>query len=297
MHHSKDPRKMALALTCYCDDSGSHDNSDFAVVGAVLMNKPRFIEFQPEWEKLLKEFRIDKLHMADFVRPYGKYCTMRPEMKKALFKSVAKIINRYKRYSVSVGIPRQDFHSLLSKRVADNLMGPYAMAFFTTVILNRDAAIIWKLNNRISYLVDVGRKDLHRQMTAAHAVQIELEKAKGQDFTGAMASDTDDRIYALQAADAVAWTYHRELMSPESFGEEFEPLKNIFVPTEVGFPIRTERHVHAKFCCPKDGIAIFANMINSWIEKHGEIPTWEQLIAADPTLAENSRTSIEPCAS
>lgn len=87
-------------------------------------------------------------------------------------------------------------------------MGPYAMAFFTTVILNRDAALVWNLNNRIAYLVDVGRKNLHRQMTAAHAVQIELEKAKGQDFTGPMASDTDDRIQALQAADAVAWTYH-----------------------------------------------------------------------------------------
>jgi hypothetical protein len=101
MHHSLDPRRLSLALTCYCDDSGSHDESEFAVVGGVLMNKPRFIEFQPEWEKLLREFRIDKLHMVDFVRPYGKHCTMRPEMKKGLFRSVAKIINRYKRYSVS----------------------------------------------------------------------------------------------------------------------------------------------------------------------------------------------------
>lgn len=294
MHHSNDPRRISLALTCYCDDSGSHDESEFAVVGGVLMNKPRFMEFQPEWEKLLKEFRIEKLHMADFIRPYGKYCTMLPEMKKALFTSVAKIINRYKRYSVSIGIPREDFRSLLSKNVAADLMGPYAMAFFSTVILNRDAALLWGLNSRIAYLVDVGRKNLHRQMTAAHAVQTEIERAKGQDFTGAMASDTDDRVYALQAADAIAWAYHRELVSPD-YGEEFEPLRNVFTTIEVGFPSHVEKHVHVKFCCPKDGIAIFANLINGWIEEHGEIPTWEQLIAADPTLKKNSKTSIEPC--
>jgi hypothetical protein len=291
MHYSRDPRKMSLALTCYCDDSGSHDESEFAVVGAVLMNKPRFIEFQPEWEKLLKEFRIDKLHITDFVRPYGKYCSMRSEMKKALFASAAKVINRHKRYSLSIAIPRSDFHSLLSEEVADALIGPYGLAFFSAVILNKDAAIIWKLNNRIAYLVDVGRRDLHRQMTAAHAVEIRLEQSRGEDFTGAMAADSDDRIYALQAADAVAWAYHRELTSPEVFGEEFEPLRSIFVKTEVGYPSSVEWHVHVKLCVAKDGIAIFARMINDYIEKHGAIPTWQDLISADPNLIKNSITS------
>jgi len=296
MHRSRDPRKMSLALTCYCDDSGSHDDSEFAVVGAVLLSKPRFIDFQPEWGKLLKEFRIDKLHMADFVRPYGKHCTMKPEMKKALFTTVAKIINRYKRYSLSIGIRREDFNFVLSKDVSDTLIGPYGLAFFSAVILNKDASIIWKLNNRIAYLVDVGRKNLHQQMTAAHAVEIQLEQSRGEDLTGAMASDSDDRVYALQAADAIAWTYHRELVSPDSFGEEFEPLKNIFIKTEVGYPTRVEWHVHIKLHIAKEGIAIFARMINDYIKNHGAIPTWKDLIAADPTLTKSSTASIEPCA-
>jgi hypothetical protein len=300
MHHSRDPRRMSLALTCYCDDSGSHDESEFAVVGALLMSKPRYTEFNSAWRKLLKEFRIDKVHMQDFVRPYGRHCAMAPEMKKALFATVAANVNLHKRYSVSIAIPRADFNSLLSKDVSKSLMGPYAMAFFSTVIMNRDAHLLWKLNNRVAYLVDVGRKDLHEQMTAAHAIQIRLEQAKGQDFTGAMAADTDDRIYALQAADAIAWTYHRELTASDDegrLGEEFEPLRQMFVKTSVSYPTKMELHVHIKFCCPKEGIEIFARMINGYIAQHGVIPTWQDLMAADPTLAQNSRTSIETCES
>lgn len=77
MHHSDDPRKLSPALTCYCDDSGSHDEANVAVVGAILMNKPRSIEFHCDWQKILKEFRVKSIHMQDFVRPYERYSAMR----------------------------------------------------------------------------------------------------------------------------------------------------------------------------------------------------------------------------
>ena|SRR5450755_3456556 len=123
MHQSDDPQRQALAVTCYCDDSGSHEESKVAVVGGVLMNKPSFLHFDQAWDAILKDFRIDGIHMKDFIRPYGRYVTMAPEMKVALFTSVAKTINEHKIHSVSVGIPQADFKSLLSMEVYRKLMG------------------------------------------------------------------------------------------------------------------------------------------------------------------------------
>jgi len=292
MHHSDDPRRLSLALTCYCDDSGSHDTAEIAVVGATLMNKPRFIEFNLDWEKILKEFRIDSVHMRDFM-PYARYSTLGSEMKKALFTSVAKAINRKKTYSLSIAVPQADYRSFFSKSVCKELMGPYALAFFSAVILNRDAGRLRKYNNRISYLVDKGNSDHHEQLEAAHKVMLQLEKAQGERFTGPMATDIDDNNNALQAADVIAWSYHRRLESRKLEGD-FLPLQSIFQKSQIiGLPDSAVNCPHIEFFCPKDGIAIWARLINNWINEKGDMPTWEQMAAADSLIAASLKNSTK----
>jgi hypothetical protein len=120
MHSLDGPSALALPLTCYCDDSGSHDESAAAVVGTVLTNKEQFIGIDREWTKIKREFRIDGIHMADFVRPYGRYCTMPPEMKIALFTSVARAINENKICSVASGVPQVEFRSFSRLKCTSN---------------------------------------------------------------------------------------------------------------------------------------------------------------------------------
>jgi hypothetical protein len=276
MHHSFDPRRFALALTCYCDDSGSHYEAKVAVVGATVMNRPRFIEFSETWSKILHEFRIPKVHMQDFIRPYGRHASMNYEMKLALFTSVAKAINSKKAYSLSVAVPQADYRSFFSGGVCRELMGPYAMAFFTTVLLNREICI--KFSNktrRVAYLIDKGSKRHHEQLQAAHTVILQVENSRGENYTGAMAADLDDHNNALQAADVIAWSYHRQLNSGE-LADEFAPLRSIFRESQAsGLPDAVRPHIKLKV--PKRGIAIWARMINRWISNNGKTPTWEQL--------------------
>jgi hypothetical protein len=278
MHHSDDPRHSSPALTCYCDDSGSHDQAKETVVGAVLMSRPRFIEFNEDWIKMLKEFKLISIHMQDFVRPHGRHCTMPKEMKKALFTTVAKNINRYKSYSISVGVPQADYKSMLSPAVCRGLMGPYAMAFFCIVLGNRTASMIRHYNNRIMYLVDEGNQHHHDQLHAAHTVMLWLEKNRGERYTGDMKSDFDDNNNALQAADVVAWVDHRIRESGEP-GEEFSPLLNVLKESQI--PAREDGAVsrpHIKLNIPPDGIAVFAKIINDWINNCGDLPTWDNLM-------------------
>jgi hypothetical protein len=274
MQQSDDPRRRGVALTCYCDDSGSHEQSKISVVGGLLLVKDRFISLCGQWEGVLHEFKIDKIHMRDFIRPHGKYSSMAPEMKKALFTSVANIINHHKIYSVSAAIPQAEYRTLLTPKICREFMGPYALAFMVITVINRMAVALTDYDCRTAYLVDKGSEHHHEQLNGAHTVIVHIEKREGEAFTGSITSDFDDNNFALQAADVVAWTYHRKLESPE-FGNEFEPLLPI---VEYQFKISpTKTKLHLSLDVPLSGVELFASLVNRWLTYEGPLPTWQEL--------------------
>lgn len=127
----------------------------------------------------------------------------------------------------------------------------------------------------MAYLIDKGSKRHHEQLQAAHTAILHVEKSRGETYTGAMAADLDDHNNALQAADVVAWSYHRQLDSGK-LTHEFTPLRSIFKESQAsGLPDTVRPHL--KLRVPHRGIEIWARMINRWIANDGNTPTWEQL--------------------
>ena len=121
----------------------------------------------------------------------------------------------------------------------------------------------------MAYLADKGSKHHHTQLDAAHSTVMKWEKKKGHSHTGAIAFDLDERVSALQASDALAWTYHcqREYGRVE---EEFVPLLELF-KDQISFTGQ-RRRFHISLPVPKDGIKILADGINNWISENGEMP-------------------------
>jgi Protein of unknown function (DUF3800) len=277
MQQSDDPLKQGVVLTCYCDDSGSDEQSKVAVVGGLVMHKEQFVGLHQRWEGLLKEFKIDKVHMRDFVRPYGRYSAMAPEMKIALFSSVARIINESKIYSVSAGIPQTDYKAALSMEVYRKLMGPYALAFLVVVSINKMVSTATGYLHRTAYLIDKGNDNHHEQLQGAHTALLILEKNQNEFSTGAMASDLDDHNFALQAADVIAWTYHRTLES-QDVGAEFQPLLAVLERQVKISP--TKSKVHLSMSVPSSAVTSFADLVKGWIASEGRMPSWKEMIAS-----------------
>ena len=273
-----------MALTCYLDDSGSHEESSWVVVGSFLMNRTNFLAFDERWKEMLKEFSIDYLHMADFVRPHGRFCTWHSEMKIALFREVVRLINQHKIYSLGVAIQNSDFKALFSIEVYRKLLGPYAFGFISTMLFNCGIAQVHQLKRRVAYLGDKGSKNHHDQLDSAHTIISEWERRHGNANIGAIAFDYDDRVCALQAADAIAWTIHRQHETQE-FGQDFVPLLSLFEKQcgPTGKPIRP----HHTLVVPLIGLLSFSTTINNWLIGTGEMPTLEQMmgVTAKPTTA------------
>lgn len=288
MHHSDEPSRLSSVVTCYCDDSGSHEEAAVAVVGGLLMNKTGFMAFDSKWNEILHEFRLERIHMNDFVRPNGKHVAMKYEMKIALFNSIVKAILDHRIYTFSVSVPQTDYRSLLSKQIYREVMGAYTMAFFVTIILNAVTAGFVGYKGRIGYLIDKGSDHHHEQMDAGHTVVLEWEKLRGiESQVGPLASDLDDNNNALQAADVIAWSYHR--MKESSLTDEFVPLLDIFKvegkrvmdPTTLSrwyreYSVSGIGHSpfpHMLFDVPSDGVKMFSQLINKWIALKGDMPS------------------------
>jgi hypothetical protein len=272
MHHSDDPAKQSMI--CYCDDSGSHEESRVAVVGSILLSKEGFIKLDGAWSKLINEFKIEGIHMRDFVRPHGRYVTMPHEMKYALFASVARAIILNRIYSVTASVPHADFKALLSPKIYRHVMGAYSMAFFATVLTNGTLAHVRHYNGRIGYLVDKGASNHHAQIDAAHTVVLGWEKHADEDsrYTGVLAFDLDDNNNALQAADVIAWTYHRkkELLG---FGGEFAPLLQIFHPLpSFSDGLEYVGIAHIPLDYDSQTAKGLADIVNTWIAENGTMP-------------------------
>jgi hypothetical protein len=275
VQRSDDTEKRA-ALTCYCDDSGSHEESKFAVVGGIVLDRKRFVAMHHRWYEILKDFRLSKIHMKDFVRPGGCHCTLPAEMKIALFTSVTDAILEYKFYSVSAAVPQIDYKRLLSERVYRKFIGAYALAFLSLYCVNNYVGQSTGHLKRMAYLIDKGSDHHHEQLHGAHTAILRAEEKQGWSFTGAMAADSDDNNYALQAADVIAWAHHRKLES-QDFGAEFQPLMRLL---EQKVPVAERIKLHLGLDIPLEGVEFFAGRVNYFIGSLGKIPTWEEMLAS-----------------
>ncbi len=85
MHHSDDPSRRTIVFNCYGDDSGTEEQSPIVLLGAILLDKHNFILLDERWRRMLRQFRLESLHIADFVRPHGRHVGMHKELKIALF--------------------------------------------------------------------------------------------------------------------------------------------------------------------------------------------------------------------
>lgn len=134
-----------LGMICYLDDSGSDDGSPLVTCGGPLFWRLQAKAFTERWPKLYErnQFRgydlRPPLHMVDFAG-MGKYAGLFPEFKRALFRDVVQLVHEHKLFSISIAISGQEFDNELSPEVRRGLIGPYALGFFSAVLLNQGVA-------------------------------------------------------------------------------------------------------------------------------------------------------------
>lgn len=243
MHHSNDRDRQSAVLACYVDDSGTDNQSPLVVLGACVLDRDAFIRFDKSWRKMLDQYRIESLHMADFVRPHGKHIGIYPELKIALFRQVASIINRRKDSSFSILVSNAEFKKAIPHDMQGATIGPYAAAFIGLALMNSKIANVRDYPDKIAYLVDEG-SSVAEQLRIGHLLVKGFEKAQSQKVrTGSFAFADDEDVSALQAADVIAWSARRKF-SGDGLANEFAALNNIFSKRFNSQGVEVHPHFH-----------------------------------------------------
>jgi hypothetical protein len=197
------------------------------MVGAFLLDRRAFIRFDQSWRKMLDQYRVDSLHMKDFVRPHGRYVGIYKELKFALFAEAVRLINSRKDSSLSVSVKNAEFKTAIPIEFYRKTLGPYTAAFIALALLNAKAANEFDSPEQIAYLVDEG-SPFAEQLRVGHVLVKAFEKAQGRKIrTGALAFADDVDVSALQGADVIAWASRRRAAG-DGLIDDFEPLNEIF---------------------------------------------------------------------
>jgi hypothetical protein len=243
MHHSATASNRSVTLICYVDDSGTEEQSELVMTAGCLLNRESFLRFHSRWERMLNKYRLNSLHMTDFVRPQGAHVGMYSEFKVALFSEAVKIINSRKTYSISVSVKNADFKKAISVEFYRKVLAPYAAAFVALCLLNAKNANAYDYPERIAYVVDEG-SPFAEQLRVAHLIVRAYEKGCGLAVrTGSLTFADDAMVSALQAADLVAWSARRKF-SGTGLINEFSPLNAVFEERFNAYGAMIHPHFH-----------------------------------------------------
>ncbi|HTW64889.1 MAG TPA: DUF3800 domain-containing protein [Bryobacteraceae bacterium] len=265
-------------ITCYLDDS---DSEEFGFIGGIVVTKDQYDKLNEAWNIVLRKYRLECIHMNDFVRPQGRYVGMHYELKLSLFKDIARTIRNNRIWSLSLGVDLRTFEGIVPSVATKKFIRPYTFAFYFAVELNSAMCLRHQYHGRVAYLVDHGK--FEHQLMEAHKSALKWERVAGiPRYIGPMAFDSDTNNNALQAADVVVWAARRKRHG--GLSDEFKPLEQI-LENQIGLSGRVSSP-HFDNVIPTEGVNKLAKDLSWWTAKRGRMPLALEEIIPDtnPTL-------------
>jgi Protein of unknown function (DUF3800) len=200
-----------LVLHGYFDESGTHVGSKALSVAGYLSTVERWLDFEQEWKRALKEFGGQEFfHMTDFVGRQGIYKTWTENERKERLTRLIAIINRNVVAGVGFAVSMQSYFRLFSKKAKRYCGGAYGLAAISCFFDSCTAVRASHPDARIAYVFEAGARG-HGQVLKvfddmfSRSDQREAYKMLSLKFEG------KKNFAPLQAADILSYELYRQL--------------------------------------------------------------------------------------
>jgi hypothetical protein len=217
-------------VTAYLDASGHPDNTDVLVVAGLVLTSEQWVNFEREWEECLAEFHVSALHMKHFahsLKEFSGWDQDEPKRKRFLNGLLWVIENHVLNgsppgYAVAHCVYMHDYRRVDSNRLLSETMRPYSMAALTCAgrIISW-AESVGHNRNEIIYVFEHGdadQGDLRRLWDVAYPHQEVQPLIKKK--TDVNPDATSRRIRAFEAADLLAYEFHKSTLAVRQKGGE-----------------------------------------------------------------------------
>lgn len=198
-------------LAAYFDDSGTHPESTFAVIGGYLATPAQWIALAGPWQELLKRHGLRWFHMTDCEAGRKDYEHMSEPDRHELILDLAQLIDNNVRAGFRCALPKQVFDEQILAEARRNpvmkaqVKHAYAMGYRHVL---HGLCLHCSSTNTSPGEVEIV---FARQKKIGHAA---LDGARKQFTTAGFSEPVfrEPRDYpALQAADMLAWMTYFEL--------------------------------------------------------------------------------------
>jgi hypothetical protein len=229
---------VASLYEVYFDESGTHVDSEAAVVAGFVSNTTEWITFSQKWQQVLTGSHLDYFRMSEFENRRGQFSGWTENAKRDLLNKLLPIIDDHTILSMGCIVLKQSVDSLVSdvvKRICGDAYGLAALGCWRHLghilqgadawvdcsmeagakgsgalksIFEEDSKIPeWRSNHRIQSLY-FRDKRMFPQLQAADILAYELYKQSARQF----GSETRAVRYPLQALGSMKhlWVYLNE---------------------------------------------------------------------------------------
>ncbi|MCH7655901.1 MAG: DUF3800 domain-containing protein [Chloroflexi bacterium] len=211
---------MASLYTVYFDESGTHGESNVAVVAGFISNRTEWEAFSREWHQVLSDSGLDYFHMTDFENRRRQFHGWTEDKKRDLLDKLLPIIHEHTFSSIGCIVLKQQFDSILSdvaKQICGDIYGYAALTCY------RHLGIVLKDTDAwMECTMETGAK-------GAGALQLIVSEdskiPKWQDDNRIISLDFQSKhaFMPLQAADILAYELYKQ--SARQFGTEERPTR------------------------------------------------------------------------
>jgi hypothetical protein len=227
MHRDSDaPDLETSVLRMYADESGGDDpGTPHAVIGGLLVNRKKALDFEEKWDQLLQGYGISPpLHMKEFGKD-GRFGKMSRCCRKQLIDEAVGLILSHRTGGQSVSLNNQEFKANFPKEVRKEF-GLYGMCFTLFSMMTHHTAIQNNYPLPIPYILDDGNSYKHH-VVSGHASVMLIQRQGMPLHMGSLTFDDDAVWGLLQAADLIAWGARRRATKLPLNGV-FESIKKVF---------------------------------------------------------------------
>jgi hypothetical protein len=240
---------MAM-YTLYCDDSGTHEQSEVVVAACLISTIDRWDNFLSEWCKASRDEEFGVFHMADFEGnhpPFGASEWRDTIKRKRTLERLISIIRDSVMMGYAVGIVKKDYDAVVSKTIRDKFgLGKNHYTFAVRSMIGRIHK--WRAENHITqpmnYVFDrmsKGKGEIIKQFDTPIRHPEHGLRDFGM-FNGCYSFADKAYIVPLQGADICAWEALRYMTNvamrpPEKRQSVRDSYSRLYQP-----PIRVQWH-------------------------------------------------------
>jgi hypothetical protein len=210
-------------LEAYFDESGTHADSPVMCVSGFLFNPRNRRGLEKEWraelQRVQQSYRnVKHFHMKELAPGGGQFRDVPNEERQAIERRLVEIINLRKTYGFTAAVSETEFFATMPP----NWIASWGQPYTTCVRLCLQYMGHWADRNRyygqIAYVFENGHRHQFEAEQLLRTIAADPEAARQIRYGSHRFADKR-LVLALQAADVMAWQFHRMAVVTEIKGE------------------------------------------------------------------------------